>query len=234
MSQQASDLPRPVQIIGRYRTLIGIMAVLGLLAGAVFAALNPPTLTSTALVLVSPCPDGAICGGPLFSPAYIQAELLKAFPSGVQVKPVTGNVLSVSATAGTAARAEAIVDAAARSYISYAGSLSYQGWPASAQMLQPATSATETAPPKQLLGDALLGVVFGTLLGIIAALAGSRTTIDPLAAPHGVDVGEEAGRASREVMHASTGLSLEQLAEEHAKRKADRLSPLGSSNAEPP
>ena len=64
MSQPASDVPRFVQIIGRYKALIGILAALGLLGGAVFAALNPPVFTSRALVLLTPsCPAGAICGG---------------------------------------------------------------------------------------------------------------------------------------------------------------------------
>ena len=36
MNQQASDLPRSVQIIGRYRSLIGLVALLGALVGVVF------------------------------------------------------------------------------------------------------------------------------------------------------------------------------------------------------
>ena len=40
MSQQASDLPRSVQMIGRYRSLIGFVALLGALAGIVFAPLK--------------------------------------------------------------------------------------------------------------------------------------------------------------------------------------------------
>ena len=95
MSQPAPDLPRFVQIIGRYRALVGIMAALGLLAGAVFAALNPPVYTSQALVLFAPsCPAGAICGGPLFASDPMRARLLdQSLPSGVQIEPVAGNAL---------------------------------------------------------------------------------------------------------------------------------------------
>ena len=119
MNQQTSDVPKFVQVLRRYRALIGLMAALGLLAGAVFAALNPPVFTSQALVIfpVSDCPVGAICGGPLFAPdrsAYLGAKLLQSLPSGVQVKPVAANGLWVSATAGTAAQAEAITSEAAR------------------------------------------------------------------------------------------------------------------------
>ena len=51
MNQQAADMPKFVQILGRYKALIGIMALLGLLAGAVFATLNPPVFTSQAVVI---------------------------------------------------------------------------------------------------------------------------------------------------------------------------------------
>jgi hypothetical protein len=194
MSQQASEVPRFVQILGRYRALIGIMAVLGLLGGAVFAALNPPTFTSRALVIfpASSCPAGAICGGPIFAPdrtAYPGAMLPHSLPGGVQVKPVAANGLWVIATAGTAAQAEAATDAAARSYLAYAESLSYSGEQASAQILEPATRATGTAPLIRLRADLLLGALFGALLGVIAALAGGGATIDPPTAPPGYDVG---------------------------------------------
>jgi hypothetical protein len=195
MSQQASDVPRFVQILGRYRALIGIMAVLGLLGGAVFAALNPPTFTSQALVLFpdSSCPAGAICGGAMFAPnrsAYLGARLLQSLPSRVQIEPVGANGLLVSTTAGTAAQAEAATGAAARSYLAYAESLSYPGEQVPAQILQPATRVTGTAPLIRLRDDLLLGAVFGALLGVIAALAGSGATIDTAAAPPGYDVGE--------------------------------------------
>jgi hypothetical protein len=230
MSQQEPDLPRFVRIIGRCKTLVGTMAAVGLLGGTVFAALNSPAFTSRALLLVAPtCPAGAICGGPAFMPAKVQAGLLKAVPGEVQVKPVTGTapvtgtVLSVSAVAGTAAQAEAAADAAGRSYIAYMGSLSYLGQPASAQMLQPATSATGTASPKRLFIGALLGAAFGALLGVIAALAGSRTTIDPPPAPQGLDDAGVDWGARREAKYAATGLSLQQLAQEHARQRAARL-----------
>jgi hypothetical protein len=243
MSQQEPDLPRSVQIIGRNSTLVGIMAALGLLAGVVFVALNSPAFTSTALVaVVPPCPNGAICGGPAFQPGYAPAGLLKALPGGVQTKPVAGDVLSVSAVAGTAAQAEATANAAARSYIAYFGSLSYLGEQVSAPMLQPATRATGTVPPKRLFIGALLGTALGALLGIIAALAGSRTTIDPAAAPQGLDssgadwgadwgAGQGAGQKAR---YPSTGLSLEQLAQEYARQRAARDGPLNWSGAAPP
>ena len=158
----------------------------------------------------------------MFSPAYSEAMLLKQFPSGVQVKPVTGDVVSISVAAGTAARAEAIANAAARSYIVDAGSLPYMGEYA----LQPATSATRTTPLKQVAGDALLGAVLGALLGIIAALAGSQTIIDSPALPRELDVGAGDRGAGQPTRYATNGLTLRQLASEYAQRTADPDSPL--------
>jgi hypothetical protein len=190
MSQPASDLPRFVQIIGRYKALVGILAALGLLAGAVFAALNPPVFTSQALVLFTPsCPAGAICGGPQFVSDDIGPRVLQPLPSGVQVASLAGNVLSVSVTAGTAARAEATANAAARSYLVYFDALIYSSGQTSVPALTPATRATGTPPLIRLRDDALLGAVLGALLGVIAALAGSGATIDPPAAPPGLDIG---------------------------------------------
>jgi len=194
MSQPASDLPRFVQIIGRYKALVGILAALGLLAGAVFAALNPPVFTSQALVLLTPsCPAGAICGGPQFVSDNVGPRVLQPLPSGVQVASLAGNVLSVSATAGTAARAEATANAAAHSYLVYFDALIYSSGQTSVPDLTPATRAAGTAPLIRLRDDALLGAVLGALLGVIAALAGSGGTIDPPAAPPGFDVGQGTG-----------------------------------------
>jgi hypothetical protein len=215
MSQQASDLPRSVQIIGRYRTLIGLVALLGAFVGIVLAALNPPASSSQALVVFTAptCPAGGICGGPMFSPAFVQAMLLRQFPSGVQVKPVGGDVVSISVTAGTTVQAEAIADAAAAD----AGSVSYMGEYASVQLLRPATSAAATTPFKQVAGDALLGAVLGALAGIIAALAGSQTIIDSPALSRGLDIGAGDGGAGQP-KYATNGLTLRQLARESALR----------------
>jgi hypothetical protein len=241
MSQQAADLPRSVQIIGRHRTLVGIMAVLGLLAGVVFAALTPSVFTSKALFQVGEpaCPGGSICGGPAFSSGAIQPRLPSAFPDGVQVKLVPGNVVSVSASAGTAAQAEAAAGAALDGYLgdvgmSSATSMSYQGEQPPVRLLEPPTAATGTAPTQRLYGDALLGAVFGVLLGIIAALAAGRTTIDPLTAPRGFGAGEEAKAVGRETGYAPTGVWLQQLAREHVERKTALDASLGRSQAGPP
>jgi hypothetical protein len=161
----------------------------------------------------------------MFSPAYFQAMVLKEFPIGVQVKPEAGDVLSISVAAGTAAHAEALADAAAHSFIVDAGSMSYLGEYATAQILQPASSATGTAPLKQLAGDALLGAVLGALLGIIAALAGAQTVIDPPTLPREASVSD--GRPGQPTGYASGALTLQQLAREYGERTGAPGSPFG-------
>jgi len=193
MNQPPSDSPKFVQILGRYRVLIGLMAALGLLAGAVFAVLYPPSFTSQATVIfpASDCPAGAICGGPMFAPdrtVYLGAKLLQSLPSGVEIKPVTANGLWVSATARTAAQAVAATNAAANSYFAYAQSLSYPGEQAAAQ-IEPATRATGTTSLTRLRVDLLLGALLGVLLGVIAALGGSGALIDTPTVPPGYDIG---------------------------------------------
>jgi hypothetical protein len=257
MSQPASDLPRFVQTISRYRALIGFMAIVGLLSGVLFAALNPPVFTSRALVLLpapapSSCPVGAICGGPAFpaaqaaslcpagsicggpafpsystGPRHVSVTLLQTLPAGVQVAPEAGNVLRVTATGRTAAQAEAAADAAALQYSSSAGSL--QGGLAAAPLLVPATSATGPAPLLRLRDDALLGAAAGALLGLIAALAAGWTTIDTLPAPPTAGFGEADGGPEA----ASAGIPLEQMAQEYLRRKAIPDLPNDRSQAGP-
>ncbi len=53
MSQQNVDLRRSIQIVRQQKRLLGGVAALGLLIGAAYAALFPPQISSTALVVVS-------------------------------------------------------------------------------------------------------------------------------------------------------------------------------------
>jgi hypothetical protein len=229
MNQQEANLPRSVRIIGQYKTLIGLMALLGGLVGGIFAALHPPVSTSSAMVMFTAptCPQGAICGGPMFSPADGQA------PGGVTITVVKGNVVAISAPGGTAAQAAAAANKAARSYIASIGSLTYLGQTASGTVIGPATTVAETTPPKELLGDALLGAVFGALIGIIAALIGGQTIIDPVAMPKGLGAAGNAGGAGQPTPYATTTVSLEQLGRDYKQRAAGD-GPFGGFEAGPP
>ena len=197
MSQQAMDLRRPLHIVRRHRVLVGIVAALGLLAGAAYAWLHPPLVNSTALVVLPQAVQsaGAVNGAeggtaagpssymttqiviagsnPVLSGAlrYVaSAKSLQSLHSEIQVTSPTYGILSISAMGRTAAQAETAANAVARSYIAYVGPKSPAGQ-VQASVLAPATSATGTAPIKHLITYALIGAVMGILIGVIAALA---------------------------------------------------------------
>ena len=228
MNQQAADMPKFVQILGRYKALIGIMALLGLLAGALFAVLNPPVFTSQATVIFPAswsCPAGAICGGPAFEPnqaAPTGSRLPWSLPAGVQVKSFAANGLWVMATAGSAAQAQSEAAAAAQSYYAYAESMSYPGEQATAQIVQPATQPTETPAWVRLRDDLLLGALFGALLGVIVALGAGSATIDPPTVPRGYDIGGDANQAGQETRYVSPRVPRQQTALEYASSRAAR------------
>ena len=200
MSQQALDLRRSVQIVRRHRLLVGIMVALGLLGGGAYAVLDPPMVTSTALVLLPQSGQAALNGaaaaangGP--DPYTVTQEviaksspvLLAALPdvrpamsidelrSEVAIGSLTPYVISVSVKGKTAADAAANANAVAKSYINYIGSASSPGGKVPAQLLQSATSATGSGPLKQIIIYALAGAIAGALIGVIIALAISRS-----------------------------------------------------------
>ncbi len=200
MSQQALDLRRSIQIVRRHRLLVGIMVALGLLAGGAYAVLDPPMVTSTALILLPQSGQAAVNGaaaaangGP--DPYTVTQEviaksnpvLLGALPDvrpamsinelrgEVEIGSLTPYIISVSVKGKAAADATANANAVAKSYIHYIGSASSPGGQVPAQLLQSATSATASDPLKQLVIYALAGAIFGALIGAVIALAISRS-----------------------------------------------------------
>ena len=198
MSQQALDLRRSVQIVRRHKILVGIVMALGLLAGAGYAVLNPPAVTSAALVVLPQAAAQSIQAaagtpGSAGSSGYMETQVVIASSDPVLsgalasirpatsladlqrvivVKSVTNSILSISATGSSAAQAEATANAVARSYISYVGSAG--NGRVVANILQPAINATRAAPVKRLVIYGLLGALAGALIGFIVALVISR------------------------------------------------------------
>jgi capsular polysaccharide biosynthesis protein len=196
MSQQGVDLRRSVQILWRHKILVGVVVVLGILAGAAYAKLNPPKLTSTALVVLpqnSQSSQAATNGGldsytatqeviasstkvltdalPNVRPHVSLIELRRE----IQVGSLTSYVISISAQGTVAADAEATANAVANSYIRYIGSKDSPVGRVPANLLQPAISAVGLAPLEALIIDAVIGGISGALIGAIIALAINRT-----------------------------------------------------------
>jgi hypothetical protein len=189
MSQLAPDPRGSMSIIRRHGALLGIAVVVGMLAGAVFAAFSPVRVTSTAFVML-PQSDVATAVVLARSDPVLAGALLRGSPAAsvqalrgeVQVESLTGNVLSVRASARTAAQAEATANTVADSYIGYIRSPGSPAVRVQEQMLEPATTADGLVPPLRVLVGAVLGLASGALIGVAAALASRRSVHDRLSA----------------------------------------------------
>jgi capsular polysaccharide biosynthesis protein len=183
MSEQALDLRKSMHIVRRHRTLVGIFAALGLLAGAVFTALNPPVLTTSALVELQPTlrdlPSQVVIAGS--DPVLRSASHNVDPPVSVQdlrkklvVKSLATNLIEIEAHGSTAAQAEDTANVVAQSYIAYLSSPGSPGGAVPAQLLQRATIATQTPLAVQLLVTEGIGALLGLVIGAIIAMAISR------------------------------------------------------------
>jgi capsular polysaccharide biosynthesis protein len=199
MSQQVLDVRRSVQIVRRHKVLVSVMVALGIAAGCAYSVLNPPMLTSSALVVFPGTQSAAAAagtganGGPdgytatqeviAGSTKVLSAALPNARPamslqqlrSDVQIASVTPYVLSINAQAKAAADAEATANAVAKSYVSYVNGANSPVGRVSASLLEPATSAAGKGPLEALIVTGLLGALGGALVGVIVSLAVSRS-----------------------------------------------------------
>ena len=183
MSQQALDLRRSLQTVRRYRTLVGLVAALGLAAGAVYTVLSPPMLSSKALVVLSP--ETRDVGTQLViasSDSVLKRAMRSADPAvsiatlrgRVHVSSLTSNLIAISAQGKTAAQAEDTANAVAASYISYTSSPNSPAGRVLGRVLQTATTATGMSLPESLLITGGIGALVGALIGAIVALAIGR------------------------------------------------------------
>jgi hypothetical protein len=182
MSQSAPDRRGSLRGGRRYAILIGVAVLAGLIAGPATASFSPGTVTSTATALVALQVSGGCHrstaaiedSSPLTSAGVSLSVVGLVSGVQVQVQSVTPSLVSVSASAGTAAQAEAAANTAANNYIASVDPAGSPAGSATALLLQPATSATGTAGPAQLLDGVVLGLISGLLAGVAAALVGRR------------------------------------------------------------
>ena len=183
MSGQALDLKRSTQIVLRHKILIGIFAALGLIAGAGYAVLHPPIRTSNALVVF---PIGTrdmatlsviARSYPVLSDALDDihpAMSLDTLGSRIQVRSLTGSVLSITGHGGTAGQAEGIANAVTNSLIDYLTARSSAIGTIHVRLLAPATAATGPSVPVHVAWSGILGALAGTIIGGVLALARNR------------------------------------------------------------
>lgn len=189
MSGQALDLTRSLQMLRRHRILVGLFAVLGLLAGAGYTVYKPPMFTSERLVVVPYAPgfaqnsayistqvviahsDPVLVGAQPHIGAKISLATLR---ERVQVSSLTANVISINAEGRTAGQAVATVNAVADSYLGYLDSSASPVGRLRARMLGKATPATGASLYMRMAETAAIGLLPGLLIGFIIALAIGR------------------------------------------------------------
>jgi capsular polysaccharide biosynthesis protein len=204
MNEQAPDLRRSVQVMRRHKFLIGVVTVLGLLAGAAYSVRNPPALTSTALVLLpqaaqnaqqtgagNPEPTSAATSGP---DSYMATQIVVATSDPVlsaalatvsrapSLQVVRGEVEASSPTPNILSISAKGTSAAQAEAITNAIASSYVAYIASSHNAfgsvpaQVLNKATSASgsPVVHWVIYGLLGLALGALLGVIAAFAISR------------------------------------------------------------
>jgi capsular polysaccharide biosynthesis protein len=197
MSQQALDLGRSIRIVRRHRVLVVVVVALAILGGAAYAVLKPPMVTSTALVALPTSQNSqsaaTTTGGtdPFTATQEVVAAsyqvLSSALPDvrpamsltelhhNIQVASPSPDIISVTAQGKNAADAEATANAVANSYVSYVNSSHSAVGHITAQLLEPATSASGPARTSRIITYALVGGLVGVLIGVIVALTIGRS-----------------------------------------------------------
>lgn len=181
MSQQPMNLRRGFALLRRRKTVVGVAVGLGLIAGAAFGSINPPALTSQALVvlptvgptiatqLVIATSDPVLAAAvPNISPAVPGIATLRR---DVTVTNLSPTIVSFSAQGQTAAGAESIANSVANSYIGYLASSQSPVGKLNARMLQSATTASGPSPITHRAVYGIVGALAGLIVGLIVALA---------------------------------------------------------------
>jgi capsular polysaccharide biosynthesis protein len=200
MSQQNLNLRKSIQIVRRRKRLFGGVVVIGFLIGAAYAVLNPPTISSTALVVITGNPasltnqanatnssvetslatqiviassDPVLAGAlPDVSPS---GESLQGLGNRISVAAVGGSdVLSITATGKTASQAENTANAVANSYVAYVDASTSPAVHVVAKMVEPATTATGSKLPEHIGIYAIVGAIAGLLVGFVICLGLDR------------------------------------------------------------
>ena len=200
MTQKAVDLRRSAQIARHHKVLVGMVVALGAVVGGGYAVLNPPMLTSTALIALQPpasqntqnTQQGATTSGTdpftatqevvAASDPVLLAALHDARPAvslnqlrhDIQVGSPATDIISVNAKGKNAADAEATANAVASSYIAYVSTPNSPVGHVSARQLELAITATGQSRAERTAVFALLGALVGALIAFVVVLVIGR------------------------------------------------------------
>jgi capsular polysaccharide biosynthesis protein len=203
MSQQPLGLRPVLELIRRYKAVVGAAVGIGLIVGAAIGSIDPPSVTSSALVIL---PNTRVSTQTLTLIATSDPVLSAArptinpVPAGIATlrKQITTtssspNIISINAQSASAAVAEDTANAVANTFVGYLASSQSPVGQLSARILEPATTASGPNPLTHRLVYGLGGAIAGLIIGIVAAAAMGRgdrrlRTRDDLANSIGVPV----------------------------------------------
>jgi capsular polysaccharide biosynthesis protein len=184
MSQQPMTLRRSFELIGRNKAVVGAAVGLGLIIGAGVGSIDPPQLSSSALVVL---PNTRIPGNTMTVIATSDPVLSSArpnispAPSGIaslrdhiSAADTSSNIITVTATAGNGTTAQSTANAVANSFVGYLASSQSPIGQVNAHILQPATTASGPNPLLHRLVYGLIGALVGLIVGFITAIARGR------------------------------------------------------------
>jgi capsular polysaccharide biosynthesis protein len=199
MTQKALDLRRSAQIARHHKILVGMVVALGAVVGGGYAVLNPPMLTSTALIALQPpasqstqnTQQSTTSGIDPFtatqevvaaSDPVLLAALHDARPAvslnqlrhDIQVGSPATDIISVNAKGENAADAEATANAVVSSYIAYVSTANSPVGHVSARQLQLAITASGPSRAERTAVFALLGALVGALIAFVVVLVIGR------------------------------------------------------------
>jgi hypothetical protein len=214
VSRPPLNLRRVFELTRRHKAVVGAAVGIGLIVGAAIGSVDPPSVTSSALVilpntrtsaqtlLVIATSDPVLAAAlPAISPAPAGIAALRPQVNATGSSP---NIVSINAHNRSAAVAEGTANAVANTFVGYLASSQSPVGSLSARVLQPATTAAGPNPLTHRLVYGLAGAIAGLLAGIVVAIAKGRAdrrlrTRDELANSIGVPV-----LASLPVSHPSS------------------------------
>lgn len=182
MSRQRLDLKGSRRILWRHKVLLGACALIGLAGNAAHTMLQPQTFTSNTLVVLSPDVNldyqaVVVDSVPVLAGALNRADLgmsLAELQGHVQASGAWTQMLSIQLQGSSAAWVRTAANAVTGSYVAYITSASNPGGREPAAVFQAATTPV-VKPRVTRVGEAgLLGLLFGIMAGVIAAIGIGR------------------------------------------------------------
>jgi capsular polysaccharide biosynthesis protein len=184
MIEQPLDLRQFLESMRRRLAVVIAMAALGLGAGIGYTLRYPPLPTSTALVLLQSAAARYMgtqvviaSSQPVLAGAlgHVNPSMtLQTLRSRVKATSLAPGIVSISASGQTAAQAKSAANALAESYIVFIGRENSPIGSVRAETLTSGTNPTKKSLRIRLLLLGMMGLLLGTVIGAIVALALDR------------------------------------------------------------